>query len=80
MISTFFVSVRRRPHLRLFGLSVRTSMVDAFKDCPHLWENVFVPRMHEISGKKTGEYAPSYGISIMLNARHFEYWAVMPVR
>lgn len=79
-MSTFSVSVSQRPQLRLFGLSVRTSMTDAFKDCPHLWEKVFAPRMHEVSGKKPGEYGPCYGVSVMLDAQRFDYWAAMPPR
>ncbi len=79
-MTTFSVSVSHRPPVRLFGLFVRTSMADAFKDCPDLWEKVFAPRMHEVSGKKPGEYAPSYGISIMLDAQRFDYWAAMPAR
>ncbi len=77
-MTTFSVSVSQRPQLRLFGLSVRTNMADAFKDCSHLWEEVFGPRMHEVGGEKPGECTPSYGISIMLDARHLEYWAAVP--
>jgi predicted transcriptional regulator YdeE len=79
-MTMFTVSVSQRPQLWLFGVSVRTSMSNASVDCPHLWEKVFAPRMHEISGKKSGEHGPSYGISILIDAQHFEYWAAMPVR
>lgn len=54
-------------------------MSKASEDCPHLWEKVFAPRMHEISGKKPAEYhGPSYGISFMIDEQHFDYWAAMP--
>lgn len=79
-MTTFAVSISQRQQLRLFGISIKTSMSNAFVDCPHLWEKVFAPRMHEISGKEPGEYAPCYGVSCMTDAQHFEYWAVMPVR
>ena len=79
-MTTYAVSVSQHPQLRLFGISVRTSMSNASADCLRLWEHVFGPRMHEISGKKPDAYhGPSYGISIMLDERHFEYWAAMPV-
>lgn len=78
-MSTFAVSVTQRPQMRLYGIPVRTSMAEAATDCSHLWEKVFAPRMHEISGKKPCEYhGPSYGISVMIDASHFEYWAAMP--
>lgn len=65
--------------MRLFGISVRTSMSKASEDCPHLWEKVFAPRMPEISGEKPGGYhGPSYGIAVMIDEQHFDYWAAMP--
>jgi predicted transcriptional regulator YdeE len=76
---TFSVSVSPRPQVLLVGISVRTDMSKAFIDCCHLWEKVFAPRMHEISGKKPEEYhGPSYGVSFMLDEQNFEYWATMP--
>ena len=78
-MTAYTVSVSQRPQLRLFGISVRTSMSNASVDCPHLWEKLFGPRMHEISGKKPDTYhGPSYGISIMHDTQNFEYWAAMP--
>ena len=78
-MSTFAVSVTQRPHTRLFGISVRTDMSKAPVDGHHLWEKVFAPRMHEISGKKPDEYhGPSYGIAVMIDEQYFDYWAAMP--
>ena len=80
-MTAFAVAVSRRPQLRLFGVSVCTSMSAAAADCPHLWAKVFAPRMHEISGEKPDAYhGPSYGISIMAAGQRFEYWAAMPAR
>jgi predicted transcriptional regulator YdeE len=80
-MTRYTASVSQRPQLLLFGISVHTSMSKASVDCLHLWEKVFGPRMHEISGKKPDAYhGPSYGISIMTDEEHFEYWAAMPVR
>ena len=77
-MSIFTVSVTERPVTRLFGVSVRTDMTNAPMDCSDLWENIFGPRMHEISGEKSDEYhGPSYGISVMLDSQYFEYWAAM---
>lgn len=78
-MSTFAVSISQRPQARLFGISVRTNMSKAPVDCPHLWEKVFAPRMHEISGKNPCEYhGASYGVSVMLDEQNFDYWAAMP--
>jgi len=80
-VATFAVFVSPRPQVLLVGVSVRTDMSKASTDCPHLWEKVFAPRMHEISGKKPEEYhGPSYGVSFMLAGQSFDYWATMPAR
>lgn len=79
-MTTFAVSISQRQQLRLFGISINTSLANASVDCPHLWEKVFAPRMHEISCKEPGEYGPCYGICRMTDAQHFEYWAAMPIR
>ena len=48
-------------------------------DGHHLWEKVFGPRMHEISGKKSEDYhGLVYGIAVMLDCQNFDYWAAMP--
>ena len=80
-MTTFAVSVSQRPSVRLFGVSVSTSMSKIAVDGHQLWEKVFAPRIHEVSGKKPDEYhGPSYGLCIMTDEQHLEYWAAAPAR
>lgn len=53
---------------QLVGIKVRTSLAMAKQDCPALWQK-FCPQLPDIFMKE------SYGISIMLNAHDFDYWA-----
>lgn len=78
----FHVSIKERPELELFGLVVRTDMTKAFKDCSGLWENIFCPRMPELSGKPLDQpQGESYGLSLMVDMQTgvFDYWAAMPL-
>lgn len=80
-MSAFSISVSERPPVRLYGMSTKADMANAHQQCSHLWENVFMPRCHEISGRPGTTYqGPSYGVSIMLDSQHFTYWATMPAR
>lgn len=53
---------------RLAGIKVRTSLAQAQHDCPALWQNFC---RHVPAGYRKGVY----GISVMLNAQDFDYWA-----
>ncbi len=74
-MNDFTVTVVEYPATRLIGLKVRTSMQKAETDCMAVWET-FGPRMGELLGDGGGR--GSYGVSVMLNAEEFEYWAAVP--
>ena len=67
-MSGFEVTVVDFAAKQLVGIKVRTSMAKAKQDCPALWQK-FCPQLPDIFMKE------SYGISIMLNAHDFDYWA-----
>ena len=67
-MSGFEVSIVDYSAKQLVGIKVRTSMAKAQQDCPALWQN-FCPHMPDIFATN------GYGISIMLNAQDFDYWA-----
>lgn len=69
------VIVAEYPAKNLVGLKVRTSMQRAAEDCPALWVT-FGPRMEEIPAGD-GVRGDFYGVSIMLNAEEFDYWAAV---
>lgn len=71
-MSGFEISVVDFSAKQLMGIKVRTSMAKAREDCPALWQK-FCPQMPETYGKE------SYGLSVMLNAEDFEYWAAVEV-
>ena len=53
---------------RLAGMKTRTTMARAKQDCSALWQT-FCPRVPELFSRE------SYGISAMLDAETFDYWA-----
>jgi AraC family transcriptional regulator len=74
----FTVTIVERPRLRTAGLKVRTTMGKASEDCPRLWTEEFEPRMADFPADPA--YAgQSYGVSVMVDADSFDYWAVMPL-
>lgn len=66
----FEIKVVEFPTKQLMGIKVRTNMAKAKEDCQALWQN-FCPQLPKIYGKE------SYGVSIMLNAQDFDYWAAL---
>ena len=70
-MSKFEVTVVDYPKKNLVGLKVRTSIKKADIDCSAIWRT-FGPRINEFSPE---ECPSSYGVSIMLNAEDFDYWA-----
>ena len=68
----FEIKVVDFPAKRLMGIKVRTTMAKAKEDCSALWHS-FCPKMQEV------EDGPGYGISIMINAEDFDYWAAAEV-
>lgn len=67
-MNEFEIKIVDLPAKGLMGIKVRTNMEKAREDCPALWQK-FCPQMPQIFGKE------SYGLSIMLNAQDFDYWA-----
>lgn len=71
------ISVVSRPETTLVGISVRTGMQQAMKDCPTLWHETFGPRMCEVGGCGS----ESYGVSWVVDEHTgtFDYWAAVPL-
>ena len=67
-MKNFYVSVVEFPAKKLAGIKVRTSLSQAQRDCPALWQG-FCRNMPADHRKA------AYGISVMLNAEDFDYWA-----
>ena len=81
MTPPFAVTVSQRPEVQLYGISVKTDISRAARDCALLWERDFLPRMHEISGRAGEAYqGASYGVCVMADPHDvaFDYWAAMP--
>lgn len=74
-MDNYNVIVIEYPAKRLVGLKVRTSMQKAAEDCPALWMT-FGPRISQILSDEGG-CKGSYGVSVMLNAEEFDYWAAV---
>lgn len=80
MPKPFAVVLLQHQSVRLVGVSVNTSLHQAPIDCPRLWNDVFAPRMPELSGKAANLYqGPSYGVSVFTDHQGlaFDYWAAM---
>lgn len=77
----FDISVSETPACTLAGLCVRTTMQDASRDCPKLWQQDFMPRLPEITWMPANEFqGATFGISVMLDEEGaFEYWAAAPL-
>lgn len=74
-MNQYQVTVVERPAAHLTGMKVRSTMEKAMQDCPALWYS-FGPRIAEL--QPAGSSCPgSYGVSVMLNAQDFEYWATI---
>ena len=73
----FPITVVTIEKVELFGLCIRTTIQDAFKDCPLFWEQEFMPKLTEITGKPASEFQGiTYGISVMVNNEGtIDYWA-----
>ena len=69
------VTVVEYPATRLIGLKVQTTMKKAQVDCAAIWP-AFGPRMPELL---KGDCRNAYGVSVMLSAEDFEYWAAVEV-
>ena len=79
--SNFQVTVIQRPALLVAGLTLRTNMEQAEKDCPEIWQT-FLGRMHELTGQAPDQYrGESYGVSSMVDLPEgiFDYWATVPM-
>ncbi|MDR2946021.1 MAG: GyrI-like domain-containing protein [Candidatus Adiutrix sp.] len=76
-MSKYDVTVAEYPAKRLIGMKIKSAMAAASADCPALWD-AFGPRMGELAASVSGP-AGSFGVSVMLNAEDFDYWAAMEV-
>ena len=80
MPKPFAVVVLQHHSVRLVGVRINTNLHQAPQDCPRLWNDVFTPRMPELSGKAAHLYqGPSYGVSVFTDHQGlaFDYWAAM---
>lgn len=74
-MSKFEVTIVEYPAKRLTGTKVSTTMQKAMQDCPALW-HTFGPRIGELLTADS-DCQGAYGISVMLNAEDFDYWAAV---
>ena len=74
-MSQYQVTVVECPARHLTGMKVRTTMSKAQQDCSGLWYS-FGPRIGELLSADSG-CPGSYGISVMLSAEDFDYWAAV---
>ena len=72
------IKVVECPLIRTAGMKIRTTMANALKDCPELWEKRFGPRMAEFPSHPARQ-GESYGASVVIEEDVFDYWAVMPL-
>lgn len=77
---SFNFTVVEIPEKQIAGIYVQTTIQDASKDCPALWQS-FGPRMCDTIANcnvvsKTG---PSYGVNVMLDENKLNYWAALEV-
>lgn len=64
-----------QPEIRCAGMKVRTTMANAGKDCPALWNDRFGPRMEEFA-HDPAHPDECYGVSVMIDDERFDYWAL----
>ena len=70
------ITVTNYPKKRLVGMKARTSMQKAQTDCPALFQS-FMPRVSELA--QLSKCNNFYGVSVMLNAEDFDYWAAVEI-
>ena len=77
----FSITVSEIEGFALAGLCVRTSLEDAPRDCPRLWEQDFMPRLPDIACKPANDFQrATFGISVMIGEEGaFDYWAAAPL-
>lgn len=76
-MSKYEVSVVECPARHLIGMNVQSSMSKAPIDCPAIWQS-FGPRMGELCAAE--DSAGSFGVSVMLSAENFVYWAALEAK
>lgn len=69
-VSDFNVTIVEYPAKRLTGIKVRTNMAKAQEDCLALWQR-FCPDCTQDMP------AAAFGVSVMLDAENFDYWAAV---
>lgn len=70
IVSDFNVTIVEYPAKRLTGIKVRTNMAKAQEDCLALWQR-FCPDCTQDMP------AAAFGVSVMLDAENFDYWAAV---
>lgn len=71
----YAVTVVDLPVKHLVGVRKRSNMAQAGTDCPALWQN-FGPRIDAFMAKG-GSCLGAYGVSVMVDAASFDYWAAI---
>lgn len=75
----FVFSVVEVGEKKLAGVMVETTLGDAVRDCPALWQS-FGPRIDADLAEKADHAGGTYGISVMTdNEGRFTYWAAVGV-
>lgn len=69
-MSDFNVTIVEYPAKRLTGIKVRSNMAKAQEDCLALWQR-FCLNYEQVMP------ATAYGVSVMLDAENFDYWAAV---
>ena len=69
-MSDFNVTIVEYPAKRLTGIKVRSNMAKAQEDCPALWQR-FSSSYAQVMP------AAAYGVTVMVNAEDFDYWAAV---
>ena len=70
IVSEFTVTIVEYPAKRLTGIKVRSNMAKAQEDCLALWQR-FCPDCTQDMP------AAAFGVSVMLDAENFDYWAAV---
>ena len=69
-MSDFNVTIVEYPAKRLTGIKVRSNMAKAQEDCPALWQRFCTDYAQVMP-------TASYGVTVMVNAEDFDYWAAV---
>lgn len=74
-MNQYQVAIVEFPTKHLTGMKTRSTMQNAQQDCSALWQS-FGPRMGELLAARS-DWPECYGVSVMLSAEAFDYWAAV---